>query len=445
MLRNPLTCIELWFLFQFLLLDVNCQMIPFKPKNRRDHTATYIDDKLYIFGGSHLSTDGNFFYHDFSVKFNTKNLSWQDLSNIKSVPPIHYGAASARGGENNNTLFLYGGVDYDPNMALVYTFDPQNEIWSVPEIKVPDISVNVPRKDLLTGIVDYNGKMYLWGGRSGSSANAPISRFIYGATIMSRSIIYTGGFRLDTGTLPLNEVFIYDTINNSWSTKTTSGKIPSARDEFSVVLGARFGINSVNKVDYDPLDGGDILLLDISNNDEYVWTNEFEPLLSSSTNTTYPSSKTATSPSPFNNSQQSNKSSLSATSIADAVAGTLFSGILLLLGCFFLYKWNHKRNKLLIPGSENREYIFTKGNNNSQKMAQLTINNNYNHHGKEVLQAPRNESTTNHELLTISELKDDILQTLKHDNNKKISLQNIDSEALQNLQNNGQASNSNIT
>ena len=116
---------------------------------------------------SHLSKEGNFFYHDFSVKFNTKNLSWQDLSNMNSVPPIHYAAASARGGENNNTLFLYGGAQYNPKMALVYTFDPQNEIWSIPEIKVPDININFIRRDFLTGIVDYNGKMYLWGGRSG--------------------------------------------------------------------------------------------------------------------------------------------------------------------------------------------------------------------------------------------------------------------------------------
>ncbi|CAB4442654.1 unnamed protein product [Rhizophagus irregularis] len=519
-----------------------------KPKNRRDHTATYINDKLYILGGTHLYTDGNFFYHDFSVKFNTKNLAWQDLSNIKSVPPIHYGAASARGGETNNTLFLYGGIEYDPKMALVYTFDSQNEIWSVPEIKVPDISVNVTRKNFLTGIVDYNGKMYLWGGRlvennnlfildtiklrwkNGSLINAPISRFSYGATLLSnQNIIYMGGFRLGDE-LPLNEVYIYDTINNNWSTKITSGTIPSNRSDFSVVLGLdgqriilfggddvrnleiydslyvlnlnnfewhipkisgqipknryghqanvigkyivitfgnRFGINDVNKVDYDPLDGGDILLLDISNNDEYVWTNEFEPLsLSSSATTTSPStiaispSATATSLSPFNNSQQSNKSSLSAANIAGAVVGTLFGGILLLLGCFFLYKWNHKRNESLTLGSENRGYIFTRGNNKGQEMAQLPINNNYIqhgkevfHHGKEVLQAPSNESTTNHELLTISDLKDE--------HNKKLSLQDIDDDALQylknemlqslkqeiiqNLQNNGQASSSNIT
>jgi hypothetical protein len=212
MLRNPLTCIKLWFLFQFLLLDVNCQL---KPKSRRDHTATYIDDKLYIFGGAigaigtDSSREGNFIYHDFSVKFNTKNLSWQDISKINSVPPEHFGAASAKGGENNNTLFLYGGVGF--NLKLVYTFDPQNKIWSVPEIKVPGIKVNFVSKGFLTGIVDYNGKMYLWGGmivednnwfildtknlrwEIGSLTNAPISRFNYGATILSnQNIIYMG-------------------------------------------------------------------------------------------------------------------------------------------------------------------------------------------------------------------------------------------------------------
>jgi hypothetical protein len=47
----------------------------------------------------------DFFYIDFSVPFNTRNLILKDLSNINTVPP-HYSAASAKGGVNNNTLFI---------------------------------------------------------------------------------------------------------------------------------------------------------------------------------------------------------------------------------------------------------------------------------------------------------------------------------------------------
>ena len=46
-------------------------------------------------------------------------------------------------------------------MPLVYTFDPQSNTWSNTTIAS---SINVNRKSSLLGIIDYNGKMYLWGG-----------------------------------------------------------------------------------------------------------------------------------------------------------------------------------------------------------------------------------------------------------------------------------------
>src|SRR5436853_2604096 len=98
---------------------------------RHDHTATIIDDKLYILGGSGHSGDHEFFYLDVSNKIDTQNLSWNDLSNINIVPS-HYGATSVIGGANNDTLFLYGV--YNSAMALVYRFDPISERWDNPQI-----------------------------------------------------------------------------------------------------------------------------------------------------------------------------------------------------------------------------------------------------------------------------------------------------------------------
>ncbi|CAG8758989.1 8407_t:CDS:2, partial [Funneliformis caledonium] len=109
----------------------------------------------------------------------------------------------------------------------------------------------------LKGIVDYNGKMYLFGGQSkkitvndmlildtmnlnwelGSSINAPSPRVVYGATLLSNQLIlYLGGSN-SKALASLKEVYIYDTINDSWSIKTSSGTIPSNRDAFSAVLG----------------------------------------------------------------------------------------------------------------------------------------------------------------------------------------------------------------
>ena len=207
--------IILWFSFQ-LLVEINCQMAPFKPKQRIHHTATVIDDKLYILDGAgtiDIDTVNEFFYLDVSVPFNTQKLLWQDLSSVNTVP-AHIGAASVIGGVNNSTLFLYGGttIKNDATTKLVYTFDSQSNTWTVPTIA----GVNIIRKVLTTGIIDFNGKMYLWGGlvkdttgvynndmlildtkkliwELGSSFDAPTGRCDYGATLLPDSrIIYMG-------------------------------------------------------------------------------------------------------------------------------------------------------------------------------------------------------------------------------------------------------------
>jgi hypothetical protein len=188
-------------------------MVPFKPIGYFRHTATLIDNRLYILGGrlNVNESSKDFFYLDVSVPFNTQELSWQDLSNFNMIPP-HDSATSVKGGANNNTLFLYGGHTTDQNMALVYTFDSQSIIWDTPKIA----GINTTRKRSLKGIIDYNGKFYLWSGeydvsgtyvindmlildtlnfncKKGSLVNAPIPRSEYSATLLpNNKIIYIG-------------------------------------------------------------------------------------------------------------------------------------------------------------------------------------------------------------------------------------------------------------
>src|SRR3954466_14159625 len=98
MSKNSLKYIVLFFLLQ-LLVEVKSQA-PFKPSNERfSHSATLIENKFYILGGFSLdgTTGKEFFYLDASVKFNTQNIPWQDLSSVNIIPS-HFGAASARGG-----------------------------------------------------------------------------------------------------------------------------------------------------------------------------------------------------------------------------------------------------------------------------------------------------------------------------------------------------------
>src|SRR5215213_7037542 len=134
MLKNSLKYTILWLLFQ-ILFKTNCQIIPMQ---RSLHTATLIDENLYILGG--LGTEIDFLYLDIPVAINNKQLLWQDLSITNIVPP-HFGATSVKGGANNNTLFLYGGLNFT-EMELVYTFDPQSNSWSIPKTT----GVNIIRK-----------------------------------------------------------------------------------------------------------------------------------------------------------------------------------------------------------------------------------------------------------------------------------------------------------
>ncbi|GES94809.1 hypothetical protein GLOIN_2v1761507 [Rhizophagus clarus] len=477
-------------------------MVPYKPKQREGHTATLIDNKLYILGGAYTGNgnadvEKDFFYLDVSASFNTQNLSWNDLSNI-NVVPLHYDAASVKGGASNNSLFLFGGSNDTVMDSLVYIFNPQDESW-----KIPEITGNTPvRKSELTGIIDHKGIMYLWGGYDevdvnindvndmlildtinlvwgkGSLFGVPSIREYYGCTLLSdNNIIYMGGYQFDQGQeLTLNQVYLYDTINDNWSTETTSGEVPSGRDSFSTVLGldgqrviifggyatkdltpedSLYELNLINfewripKIfgqipevrmnhkanvigkymvisfgfGYDQSTESDILLLDISNVDEYIWTNEFFPLLPSIP---------PTSSSPPLNTSPSNKSSPSissipssatspTTTVVGAIIGTLFGAALLSFGGFYLYKSKRRddnnqvgRNidthgqEIIQPTSN--EYITI---NEPIRIPASAINKNYNH-AQELIPIANNERLTLHGLQQeIQDLKQIILQNGK--------------------------------
>ena len=210
MLQKSLIYITLWFLLQ-LSAEINCQTIHFKPIQRIAHTATFIDNKLYISGGvipSNINSYINeFLYLDVSSPFNTKELLWQDLSNNTIIPP-HRASTTVVGGTNNNTLFLYGGQTNDNTSELVYTFDPQNKKWSIP-ITTADTGTSPVRKRSLTGVISNNGKMYLWGGY----------------TLTADGINGTDS----------NDMLILDTVNLSWGKGSSTG-VPSPRSHYGSVL-----------------------------------------------------------------------------------------------------------------------------------------------------------------------------------------------------------------
>ncbi|CAG8731241.1 3924_t:CDS:2, partial [Cetraspora pellucida] len=183
-----------------------------------------------------------FFYLDFSVSFNTKNLVWVDLTNT-NVVPSHFDATAIKGGPKNKTLFLSGRPS-----RPIYAFDAQNSSWSTPLI------VGYDSIRAIGEVINFKGESYKFGGfsdvtnrftvdmvilntinlswRRGSILNAPSARCCYGSALLpNQVIVYFGGY--DGTILGLNEAYLYDTINDSWNTRTTSGQIPSNRSSFA--------------------------------------------------------------------------------------------------------------------------------------------------------------------------------------------------------------------
>src|SRR5438105_4662310 len=127
-----LGCFVLLILFQLIIgVKSQKQNTHFEPLKRGTHTATLIDNKLYILGGyktasgTELQVAQQFFYLDVSKQFTTVEPKWVDLTSINLVPP-HTRAGSVKGGANNDTLFLYGGDPVTREMAIAYTFDTQS-------------------------------------------------------------------------------------------------------------------------------------------------------------------------------------------------------------------------------------------------------------------------------------------------------------------------------
>ncbi len=105
MLQKSLTYMLLLMILSQFLVKINIQATTsFKPKQRCYHTATFINKKLYISGGQSFNgsidiVGADFFYLDFSLRFNnTQELLWYNLSNNSSIPSHTSSATSVKGG-----------------------------------------------------------------------------------------------------------------------------------------------------------------------------------------------------------------------------------------------------------------------------------------------------------------------------------------------------------
>ncbi|CAB4418314.1 unnamed protein product [Rhizophagus irregularis] len=385
-----------WMILQIIFEVVKSQVKSLQPQERISHTATYINNKLYILGGESITTNPTtneialkeFFYLDCSKSFDTTNLSWEFLSNIQV--PTRWSAASAKGGINNDTIFIYGGFSNDENdLNLVYTYNTKSDTWIIPKILN---NFNITSKKNLEAIINYNdGKIYLFGGTSDELgiSNDMILLWCYFITKSKYNLFcfITLGGNDGKEALYLDVVYLYDTINNIWNTNKVTGLIPSKRYLFSTVLGSDgrgiiiFGgfnvvntdslyiLDTINLEWYVPNITGqlpanrynhkanvignfmvvsfgygyqqekesDILLLNMTN-EKYEWSIVFKPLNDTlplpSTSISSPPTMTQTSSPTISSEPQSNISSTTIKPII--IAGVLVGILFIILGYLFL-------------------------------------------------------------------------------------------------------------
>ncbi|CAB4389117.1 unnamed protein product [Rhizophagus irregularis] len=377
------------------------------------------------------------------------------LSNVNTVP-AHYNAGSAKGGANNDTLFiLVGATNILVENKDVYKFDPQNNSWSTPIITGEPPTIII---DASTAVIDRNGRMYLWAGgglsfyifdtinlvwTKGSSVGAP--NVVNVATLLPDNKIF---YIVENDS---SQVLIYNTINNIWTSHITSGIIPN-KFGMSAVLGLDgqriiiFGgldntitttiisegpLYELSLINFEwriPKTSGptpeafrsghranvignymvisfgisyitdnDILLLDISNVSEYIWTNEFKTSSSSLVRTSAsvpikpsPSLSSLSPLSPLSPSQKSenNNSNITGIVIGSMIGGALLSflGVLLYNKCCKRRNGNEIAHPVRLPTESNYNNVRT--DNHGQE---IPAGNHHNtqpgridYHGQEI-------------------------------------------------------------
>jgi hypothetical protein len=129
---------------------------------RTQHTASYVDNKIYFIGGKtdEKTYTNDFFYLDVSKPFTLNfELPIVDLSSKTSIPN-HAMATSIVCGLNKDTIFLFGGEFEDSTAHLDFVFNISNPLWATVNVK----GSKPMRRRWSTGVCDKNARIYSFGG-----------------------------------------------------------------------------------------------------------------------------------------------------------------------------------------------------------------------------------------------------------------------------------------
>ncbi|CAG8592174.1 7692_t:CDS:2 [Acaulospora morrowiae] len=226
------------------------------------HSTALIGNKIYFFGGLHLTEVDAYaynyvYYLDVSGNFDTSSPPWTDLTSTAAIPYGSSWATASVGGVDNTQVFLFGGATRDPVtntdtfLGMTYMFDSKSSSWKKPTLSGTEPS----RRREMHAVHDNNGKIYLFGGATnnltgsptpiwfndmviidtiamsystGSIANVPFPRIDYSVEILPNGLIlYIGGREATTNTtsevVALSNITTYDTKSSVWGSVVASG------------------------------------------------------------------------------------------------------------------------------------------------------------------------------------------------------------------------------
>ncbi|CAJ0866901.1 15828_t:CDS:2, partial [Entrophospora sp. SA101] len=261
------TCLIIWLI---ILLN-NLLLVESLPNQKRwAHTASLVDNYLYIYGGRTAIPGENYdslnpdydtdeiLYLDISVEFNPASPKWKSITGI--APPLAFHSMSI-GGESNELLIIFGGTSkytIPPNTLYIFNTTSSTKATNSPT------TVNVKGSIEHTSITRYNDSMvFIFGGTSQIITNDnatdividafndmhvldsksitfntispsngvfPLGVYHHSSTLLSDNKIYIiGGVDKNDAFMPMGSINIFDTMTNQWSNQNATGAIPIDR------------------------------------------------------------------------------------------------------------------------------------------------------------------------------------------------------------------------
>ncbi|KAF0444821.1 galactose oxidase [Gigaspora margarita] len=223
-----------------LSLNILSNVHSFTPESRGGHMATLVNDKIYFFGGSR------------PIPITSSEWNQTHQYNLSDEGTTVLGNGALR-------IFLVGGVQqnmktfgYNTTNSSLWIYNINSQHWdtSGPGTYGPSL----PRRRSTATVIDKNGVIYIFGGRvevdTGSDVftifddfltfdtlllkwsnltNHPSKRSHTTATLMpDGKIIYIGGVTQsapgeDAIRISMNDIYIFDTLDSTWSQKSALG------------------------------------------------------------------------------------------------------------------------------------------------------------------------------------------------------------------------------